>query len=142
MASSQNNSKTDFSSNISNIDNSQGVLSVHETDAKWYPLQSINSSVSPRLRMSSIDPETVYNILREQRMDYESKFIGMKNELISVRNEFLLLKEEYLKLRDECGKIRLNDERQRNLLLRRHISFPFIPEYTSIDSARENDSTY
>lgn len=122
--------------------------------AKWYPWHGnegpssshhgndqtagVDPSIWTKFRSThekggcvSAESDYFYHLLREQRLEYESKYLSLKNELISTRGELLTLRETVSTLRGEMNKLRpLIDERKRNSLLRKREPFPFTPEHT------------
>lgn len=115
------------SSLLSNSSESKG----HDFNAHWYPN---NSS-------SGINESIVRSLLQEQKLEYENKLLGLRQELMSVRTDMLGLKETILKLTDDYNKVRpLVDERRRNALLRKHQPFPFVPEHTRSENLTSSPS--
>jgi hypothetical protein len=103
--------------------------------AKWYPWHDAHGPLHhPNGQLPNA--ETLYNLIREQRLEYESKYLTLKNELISVRSEVLTLREAVLTLRGEVKTRSVSDERKRNALIRKHTPFPFVAEHTSRALAR------
>ena len=97
-----------------------------EPEGQWYPWSGGHQGAT----------ETAVSILlREQRLEYETKLLSMRQELMSVRQEMLGLKESMLRLTEDYNKVRpLIDERKRNALLRKHQPFPWVPEHSRPES--------
>jgi hypothetical protein len=75
--------------------------------------------------------DIVNRLLMIQKLDYETKLLGVRNEIIDLRHEVLSMKEAMLKLTDDYTKIKpIIDERKKNQLLRKHVPFAFVPEQT------------
>lgn len=113
-------------------------------ESLWYPwhVGSDGTALGLGHQQHLLVEDLVRTLLREYKIEHAGEILSLRNEIINLKNEILTLKETNLKLNEEYGKIRpLVDERKRNLLLRRHIPFGFVPEKRPGTSESKHDET-
>lgn len=110
-----------------------------ETDSQWYPWELKDQRPVQKAEVEDF----VNRAIQSQRIQFENKMLDIRNENILLRHEILSLKETIIKLEDNYGKLKqlkpVLDERKKNELIRRHISFPFIPDARSLTTSRSTE---
>lgn len=122
-------SSSSCSSSTSNVSSAS-----NDAHAYWFPYQIPQIS-----SVNANGGENIALVMRQQKLEFEEKLIGVKQEVVKLHQELLAMKELLLKVVEDHGKIRpIIDDRKRNALLRRHQPFPFIPEHTRGTASQEN----